>query len=156
MRNETKHTSLSHHGYSRDHPAFPHANGFNGFLRALPGESGFLVTVIGGFRRIGPVRADIAFRQLDASVEASGPHDFVVRKMTRSSVAPPASTASRTYVRDDRETPLMWDGTRESLRLFLPGCEAEYFCPRGWTAQVNKLPVGQISMPGRSASWRLF
>ena len=29
-----------------DHPAFPHANGFNGLLRALPGESGLLVTVI--------------------------------------------------------------------------------------------------------------
>ena len=27
------------------HPAFPHANGFNGFLRALPGGPGFLVPV---------------------------------------------------------------------------------------------------------------
>ena len=25
-----------------EHPAFPHANGFNGFLRALPGEPGLL------------------------------------------------------------------------------------------------------------------
>ena len=25
-----------------DHPAFPHANGFNGFLRALPGDRAFL------------------------------------------------------------------------------------------------------------------
>ena len=29
------------------HPAFPHANGFNGLWRALPGESGFLATVTG-------------------------------------------------------------------------------------------------------------
>ena len=28
------------------HPAFPPRNGFNGFLRALPGEPGFLATVI--------------------------------------------------------------------------------------------------------------
>jgi hypothetical protein len=32
--------------------------------------------------------------QLDAGVEASGPHDFAVRKKTLSSEAPPASTAS--------------------------------------------------------------
>jgi hypothetical protein len=36
------------------------------------------------------------FRQLDASVGASGPHDFAVRLKRHSSKAPPASTASRT------------------------------------------------------------
>jgi hypothetical protein len=35
------------------------------------------------------------FRQLDASVEASGPHDFAVRRKAPSSEAPSASTASR-------------------------------------------------------------
>ena len=34
-------------------------------------------------------------RQLDASVGASGPHDFAVRKLVLSSAAPSASTASR-------------------------------------------------------------
>jgi hypothetical protein len=43
---------------------------------------------------------------LDASVEASGPHDFAVRNVALSSVAPLTSTASLPYVRDDRETPL--------------------------------------------------
>ena len=28
-------TRVSHHGRTGKHPAFPHANGFNGFLRAL-------------------------------------------------------------------------------------------------------------------------
>jgi hypothetical protein len=28
-------TRVSHHGYSRNHPAFPHSDGFNGFFRAL-------------------------------------------------------------------------------------------------------------------------
>jgi hypothetical protein len=46
------------------------------------------------------------FHQLDASVGASGPHDFAVRKLALSSAAPPASIASQPYVRDDRETPL--------------------------------------------------
>jgi len=48
--------------------------------------------------------------QLDAGVEASGPHDFAVRNMALSSAAPAASTASRTNVRDDRETPLCGTG----------------------------------------------
>ena len=45
-------------------------------------------------------------RQLDTSVGVSGRHDFAVREPARSSAAPPASTASRPHVRDDRETPL--------------------------------------------------
>jgi hypothetical protein len=59
------------------------------------------------------------FRQLDAGVEASGPHDFAVRKITRSSVAPLASIASQPYVRDDRETPLCVgrDGRDETADL---------------------------------------
>jgi hypothetical protein len=35
------------------------------------------------------------FRQLDAGVEASGPHDFTVRALVLSSAAPSASIASR-------------------------------------------------------------
>jgi hypothetical protein len=37
----------SHHGHAENTRHSPR-NGFNGFLRALPGESGFLVTVAGG------------------------------------------------------------------------------------------------------------
>jgi len=42
-------------------------NGFNGFLRALPSDRAFL-----------PLSSAVA-RQFDASVGASGPHDFAVR-----------------------------------------------------------------------------
>src|SRR5579872_508315 len=59
-------------------PAFP-ANGFNGFLRALPGDRAFLP----------PSPAD-HLRQLDASVGASGPHDFAVRFTAHSSDAQPS------------------------------------------------------------------
>jgi hypothetical protein len=70
--------------------------------------------------------------KLDTSVGVPGPHDFAVRErlpkkpldglgtspaealakadQRRSSCAAAASTASRPNVRDDRETPLMWDG----------------------------------------------
>src|ERR1700760_2230743 len=44
-------------------------NGFNGFLRALPGDR-LVVTV---------APKKLASRELDASTGASGPHDFAVR-----------------------------------------------------------------------------
>jgi hypothetical protein len=37
----------------------------------------------------------LASQELDAGVEASGPHDFAVREKALSSLAPLASTASR-------------------------------------------------------------
>jgi hypothetical protein len=64
-------------------------------------------------------------RQLDASVGASGPHDFAVRRTARSSAALPASTASRTDVRDDREAPLLIrHRTREEEPLICPSAQA--------------------------------
>src|SRR6266699_2288044 len=53
---------------SGGNPAFP-AQWFYGLLRALPGDRALLP----------PSPADIATRQLDASVGASGPHGFAVR-----------------------------------------------------------------------------
>src|SRR5712692_8311224 len=74
---------------------------------------------------VGPTR----LRELDASVGASGPHDFAVRcnisrphavdrsqafrqpalRSHRAQNAA-ASTASLPYVRDDHDTPLLWGG----------------------------------------------
>ena len=78
-----KHTS-SHHEFAGT-PGIPARNGFNGFLRALPGDRALL----------SPSPGTISCAELDASVGASGPHDFAVRKHAPSSRAPPASTASR-------------------------------------------------------------
>ena len=50
-----------------------------------PRRSGLFVTVAGGY----------LFRQLDAGVEASEPHDLAVRKIGALVLALPASTASR-------------------------------------------------------------
>src|ERR1700690_553253 len=61
-----------------------------------PRRSGLFVTFIG----------EISFANLTPTIEASGPHDFAVRKSALSSAAQLASIASRPYVRDDRETPL--------------------------------------------------
>jgi hypothetical protein len=45
-------------------------------------------------------------RQLDASVEASGPHDFAVRESAIRLMTPPRPSHPAPNVRDDRDTPL--------------------------------------------------
>ena len=62
-----------------------------------PVRLGFFVTVIS--KRHCPADKTPATR-------ASGLHDFAVRYLPRSSIAPGASTASHRNVRDDREAPL--------------------------------------------------
>jgi hypothetical protein len=78
-----KSTRASHHGHTGNTRHSPR-NGFNGYFGLSP--------VIGLFchrhRRN-------YFRQLDAGVEASGPHDFAVRLSALRLCAPSASTASR-------------------------------------------------------------
>jgi hypothetical protein len=68
---------VSHHR-SAERSGTPCAIGFNGFLRALPGEPGFLVTIPSATRK--------RCRRVDASIGASGPHDFTVRSPHHSSV----------------------------------------------------------------------
>jgi hypothetical protein len=100
-------TRVSHHGRTGT-PGIPARNGFNGFLRALPGDRACLSP---------SPRGSLLPRSLTPAIEASGPHDFAVREIARSSVEPPASTASQPYVRDDRETPLLCEpGWREMCR----------------------------------------
>ena len=61
-------------------------------------------------------RWQVTTSQLDASVEASGPHDFAVRisnvrqRCLRVHRIPPR-------VRDDRDTPLWWDETAQLIVL---------------------------------------
>jgi hypothetical protein len=75
----------------------------------LSPATGFLATV---------APEKLASQELDASIGASGPHAFAVRKRVPSSEALLASTASRTNVRDDRETPLEWGGTKSQYSCF--------------------------------------
>ena len=62
-----KHSHHGHTGTTRHSPR----NGFNGFLRALPGDRACLPPSQATMRK--------HRRRLDASVGASGPHDFAVR-----------------------------------------------------------------------------
>jgi hypothetical protein len=66
----------SHHGHTGFTRHSPR-NGFNGFLRALPGDRACLP----------PSSAKVSFRELDTSVGVSGPHVFAVRITRHSSKA---------------------------------------------------------------------
>src|ERR1700754_1837327 len=63
-------TRVSHHGHTGN-TRHSLRDGFNGFLRALPSDRAFL--------SLSSARRGTRLRQLDAGVEASGPHDFSVR-----------------------------------------------------------------------------
>jgi hypothetical protein len=95
-------------------PGTPRAMVYD-LLRALPGDRAFLP----------PSPAENAPRELDASVGASGPHDFAVRfsavRQERIHVhrIPP-------HVCDDRETPL-WEAGRRESKFDLGEGETEYF-----------------------------
>ncbi len=77
-------------------------NGFNGFLRALLGDRAFLP----------PSPAKTCFRRLDASVGASGPHDFAVRRSAARLASPkhpphpaPTFVTTRTSLLSGRDAP---------------------------------------------------
>jgi len=88
-------------------------------------------------------RADIASTKLDASVGASGPHDFAVRigvaRLRRRRVhrIPP-------NVRDDGQRPSFGRDGR-SCRSDLPDGLSEIILQAGLDTQVIDLPVGQIN-----------
>jgi hypothetical protein len=85
-------------------------------------------------------------RQLDASVEASGPHDFAVRKHALSSEAPLASTAPLPASVTIAIRPCKGrDGAGYKFDLGLR--RNGIFLQRGLDTQIGKLPVGQIRCP---------
>ena len=83
------------------------------------------------------------FRQLDASVGASGPHGFAVRDPSAF-----VSSAIRVHripsrVPDDREPPLQWDETATDMQVIWVRREWKNFCKGGWTGESVICPSGQ-------------
>jgi hypothetical protein len=72
------------------------------------------------------VARGIVFRELDASVGASGPHDFAVRVSTIRQECCPRPSHPAAHVRDDRETPL--EKRRDGIGIFLllPSRQAKF------------------------------
>jgi hypothetical protein len=79
-------TRVSHHGRTGT-PGIPARNGFNGLFRALPGDRACLSPSLADMACLRPV-GPTYLRELDAGVEASGPHDFAVRSKHLSSARP--------------------------------------------------------------------
>ena len=82
--------------------------------------------------------AGITLANLSASVGAPGPHDFAVRTNTvrprkRIALGDVRPSHPLPNVRDDRDTPLLWAGTAQTVSLIWGKREAEYFCAKGWT-----------------------
>src|SRR5450759_4392148 len=104
-----------------------------GLFRALPGDRACLP----------PSPAKVASRKLDASVEASGPHDFAVREPALSSLAPPTSTVSRPASVTIASRPSVGrDG--EGYRFDLGKMRSGIFLQMGLDRQVTDLPDGHI------------
>ena len=118
-------------------------NGFNGFLRALLGDRAFLPP---SFSR------EWLPRKLDASVGASGPHDFAVRisatRQARSHVHRiPFPTSVTIAIR-----PSFGDGTAADVEVIWVKNEQEYFCERGWTGKSTD----SLSGKSRRHQWCRF
>ena len=101
---------------------------------------------------------EVASHELDASVGASGPHDFAVR-FGAFVLHAIASTASRApYVRDDREPPLMWARDGRACRDDLPDGGSEKFFDRGLDTDLpdrrilSDVPTRDIATHGRASS----
>jgi hypothetical protein len=105
-----KHTSIVTTG-SPKQSGTPCTIGFNGFLRDLPGDRAFLP----------PLQATMREHrhQRDASVEASGPHDFAVRSPVTRQLTGAASIASNPPFVTIAKRPLM-GRTAETSGVDLP------------------------------------
>jgi hypothetical protein len=94
-------TRVSHHGCAET-PGIPARNGFNGFLRTLPGDRAFLSP--SSLRSLLPKSLTPASRRQDHTTSPSATKRF---RLERSF----ASTASRPNVRDDGQRPSLKDRT---------------------------------------------
>jgi hypothetical protein len=156
------------HHESTGTPGIPARNGFNGFLRALPGDRAFLSPSSSGYGFVCPVGPtwpplDLtpASRRQDHTTSPSAATSFVSPPCDRSQAhlhgpalpSPRALKHCRVHripprVHDDRDTPL-GDETAGDIEVIWVRRERKYFCKRGWTAEQ---PVGQISRPVRRSS----
>jgi hypothetical protein len=89
--------------------------------------TGFLATI---------ASEKLASQKLDASTGASEPHDFAVRL---SAVRQRRLRVHRIplHVRDDRETPLVWDRMAIDKPVICVGRKQEYFSCDDWTGQIS-------------------
>src|SRR3954447_26581351 len=138
-------------------------NGFNALLRDLPGDRALLSPSSCEYGWSAPGRADFASAKLDASVEASGPHDFAVRgtivrlrAADRSRVGPrPAITIARRRCRVHRiPYPTSVTIAKRPSRVGRDGGDIEViwgrrepknFCEQDWTTQITLIQFNKFA-----------
>src|ERR1700677_3031514 len=123
-------------------PGIPARDGFNSLLRALLGDRACLP----------PSPVKIFFHRLDASVGASGPHDFAVRrnKRSRQQRHPRPSHPNPTFVTIAKR-PFVWAGMAGDIDVIWVKSEWEYFCAGDWTTQIRLIPFNKF--PCASQVW---
>jgi hypothetical protein len=136
----TKKAGGRHHRFSR---IIRHSlrDGFNGVLRTLPGEPGFLAPVTCGL-----------IRRLDTSVGVSGPHDFAVRQSavrphehSRAALSRPSHPDPRFVT--TRDPPLLPGQGARMIIMSFRKTEVKYFFRGGWTGIRGGCPSGKSVAP---------
>jgi hypothetical protein len=117
-RAKVESTRVSHHRFigQRRHSL---RNGFNGLLRALPGDRAFLSPFPGAIaKQSSPV---------DTSVEMSGPRGFAVRcAIARHATVPPATAPCPAFV-TIASRPSWWDRITRGVAVICPSGQGEIF-----------------------------
>jgi hypothetical protein len=115
-------TRVSHHGHAGS-PGIPRAMVLTAYS-ALSLVTGLVATI---------AREKLASRELDASVGASGPHDFAVREPNAFVNAPPHATASRPTSVTIAKRPSWRSGMATDIEVIWAKRERKNFCKAGWT-----------------------
>ncbi len=102
-------------------------NGFTAYS-ALSLVTGFVVTIAGVMRSI-----------ITNLTPASGRQDHTTSPSTSGAVRQKRIGVHRIppHVRDDRETPLVWDGMATNKPVIWVGRKQEYFSRDDWTGQIT-------------------
>jgi hypothetical protein len=135
-------TRVSHHGHTGNARHSPR-NGFNGFLRALPGDRAFLPP--------SPLRSLLP----KGLMPASGHQNHATSPSARGALVFGAARVHRiphpTFVTIAKR-PSDRGGTVESIMLILANGEAKYFSSRGWTRKSRNRLSGKSRLASRSSS----
>jgi hypothetical protein len=139
-RAKVESTRVSHHRCAASRRHSPR-DGFNGFLRALPGDRALLSPL--------SARRGTRLHQLNASVGASEPHDFAVRIGVLRLCTPMRPSHPAPNVRDDREAPLLRVRDGVAHRTDFTVERSEIFLPKRLDTSGQEQPDRQIIGPGR-------
>jgi hypothetical protein len=132
-----KSTRVSHHRFTGT-PGLPCAMVLTAYFALSP------VTGLVCHRRPQETCKKLASRELDASVGASGPHDFAVRSQAPSSMRRPRPSHPRPTFVTIAKRPSVWAGMARDMWVIWVRRERKYFCEKGWTGGSVICPTGSI------------